>query len=405
MERVEVAIVGGGQAGLAVSRELVPRNVDHVVLEQGRVGQTWRDRWDSFCLVTPNWTVQLPGMGYDGDEPDGFMPRDEIVGYLERYAAFASAPVREGVAVDGVTRRSDGRFSVRTSSGELHAGAVVLATGTYQRPFLPPGHETLPASLPVLTLKDYRSPDSVPPGRVLVVGSGQSGCQLVEEMVEAGRDVVLSCGRAPWTPRRLGDHDIVWWLAESGFLDAAVTSLPTPDARLGGNITATGHGGGHDLTLRTLAADGATLTGRFLGADGRTVMFADDLAESVAWGDDRYRQIMALSHDLAAARGIRLPPVPEPAPFDARGPEQIAIADLSAVIFTGGYRPDYGMLAPWPEAFDDMGFPIQLDGTSPVVPGLFFVGVHFMRKRKSSLLYGVGEDASLVAEAVAARVR
>jgi putative flavoprotein involved in K+ transport len=179
-----VIIVGGGQAGLATSRELAKVGVEHVVLERGRIGQTWRDRWDSFCLVTPNWSVQLPDGHYDGPAPDGFMVRDEIVGYLERYAD--GAPVRENVSVDSI-ERLEGGFVVQTSDGELRAGSVVLATGAYQRPYRPAVADTLPADLFQVDIEAYRNELELPPGRVLVVGSAQSGCQIAEELHEAGR--------------------------------------------------------------------------------------------------------------------------------------------------------------------------------------------------------------------------
>ena len=391
-----MAVVGAGQAGLAVSHELTGLGIEHVVLERGRVGQTWRDRWDSFCLVTPNWTVQLPGGAYDGPEPDGFMPRDEIVRHLERYAA--DAPVREGVDVDGV-EIADG-FVLRTSAGDLAGAALVVATGTYRRPHLPPAAAGLPGSLLRLTADDYRSPDGLPDGAVLVVGSGQSGCQIAEELHGAGREVVLSCGRAPWLPRRPGGRDLVWWALESGFLDGTADALPSPEARLSANVLATGRDGGHDLHLRVLRDRGVTLAGRFVGADDRQVHFADDLADSVAWGDERYRELGGLFGQLARERGLD-PPLPEPEPFDASAPASVELDRLGAVVFTSGFRPDYASWLP-AQAFDPLGFPLQRDGESTVVPGLFFLGTHFLRKRKSSLLLGVGEDAAIVAERAAA---
>jgi len=394
MEHARVVVVGGGQAGLAVSRELAGRGVDHVVLERGRVGQTWRDRWDSFCLVTPNWTVQLPGGAYDGPDPDGFMPRDEIVGYLEGYAA--GSPVREGVDVESV-ERDGGDFVLRTSEGDLLADVLVVATGTYRRPHLPPAAETLPASLMRSTVDDYRSPEALPDGSVLIVGSGQSGCQLAEELHGAGREVVLACGRAPWLPRRVGGRDFVWWLVESGFLDAGMDSLPGPEARLFANVLATGGGGGHDLHLRVLRDAGVSLAGHFLGAEDGAARFAPDLADSVAWGDERYRQLAELFRKHGLAEGL-----PEPEPFDAATLDSVDLARFGAVIFTTGFRPDYASWLPWREAFDPQGFPLHDDGASTAVPGLFFLGTHFLRKRKSSLLIGVGEDAAIVAERVAA---
>src|SRR5215207_5742293 len=294
-ERVRVAVVGAGQAGLAVSHELSELGIEHVVLERGRVGQTWRGRWDSFCLVTPNWSVQLPGGAYDGPDPHGYMPREEIVAFLERYAAGFRAPVREGVAVEAVEPAENG-FALSTSEGPLHADAVVVATGTYRRPHRPAAATTLPTDLPQLDVEDYRNESALPWGAVLVVGSGQSGCQIAEELHEAGREVVVACGRAPWLPRRIGPHDLVWWLVETGFLDAPTASLPGPEARLFSNILATGHGGGHDLHLRVLRERGVTLAGRFLGAGNGAARFGDDLGESVAWGDDRHRQLRDLVH-------------------------------------------------------------------------------------------------------------
>ncbi len=246
---------------------------------------------------------------------------------------------------------------------------------------------------------------SLPPGRVLVVGSGQSGCQIAEELHDAGREVFLACGKAPWAPRRLGDRDLVWWAAETGFLDMSAESLPTPAARLGANVLVTGHGGGRDLNLRTLRERGITLTGHFLGARNGRARFAPDLAQSVAWGDERYEQFMSLVRKLVAERGLGLPEIEPPSRFDPTAPESLDLAGFGAVLFAGGFRPDYGSLLPWPEALDDLGFPHQRNGASTVIPGLYFLGVHFMRKRKSATLVGMGEDATVVAGLIATRLR
>lgn len=397
---IPVAVVGAGQAGLATSCELTKAGIEHVVLERGRTGQTWRDRWDSFCLVTPNWTVQLPDGHYDGPDPDGFMPRDEIVGYLERYASTSRASVRENVDVSSVEPLDQG-FLLKTSAGDLRAGAVVVATGAYQRPHRPAAAESLPSGLFQIDVDDYRNEQALPRGRVLVVGSGQSGCQVAEELHEAGRDVVLACGRAPWAPRRVGGHDLVWWLLESGFLDASIDTLPSPEARLFANVVTTGHGGGHDLHLRTLQARGVVLAGHFAGAADGRLHFAPDLRQSVAWGDERYGQFTDLVRKLVSERGLEPPRLEDPEPFAADAPERLDLAGFGAVIFAGGFRPDYRSWLPWPEAFDDHGFPIHRDCESTVVPGLYFAGVHFLRKRKSSLLIGVGEDAAIVAGRIA----
>jgi putative flavoprotein involved in K+ transport len=397
----ETVVVGGGQAGLSVSHELSVAGVPHVVLERGRVGQTWRNRWDSFCLVTPNWSVQLPGHPYDRDDPDGFMPRDEIVAYLERYARGFEAPVREGVEVTALRPGRDGRLVLDTSDGEIEARNVVLSTGAYQRPNRPAGAASLPPDLFQIDVEAYRNPDELPAGAVLVVGSGQSGCQISEELYLAGRAVFLACGRAGWGPRRINGHDTVWWLDASGSFDDRVEDLPEPGARLWGNVQATGHDGGHDLHYRTLHAMGVTLLGHFIGADDRDALFAPDLQASIAWGDQRHEKIIGDFRKHAVAAGVPWEELDRPQPIDADPPERIPLSRLGAVVFTSGFRPDYESWVDCPGAFDDLGFPVHRDGASTTVSGLYFAGVHFLRKRKSSLLIGVGEDAALVARQIA----
>lgn len=402
MERVPVLVVGAGPAGLATSHELAARGVEHLVVERGRVGQTWRDRWDSFCLVTPNWTVRLPGGGYDGPDPDGYLPRDEIVAHLERYARGGGMPVRQGVEITSLEGGEGGRgFVARSPQGDIAADRVVVATGTFARPFLPAGSRSLPPHLLALDASRYRGPGDLPPGPVLVVGSGQTGVQLAEELFEDGRHVVLACGKAPWLPRRINGRNMVEWATESGFLEQPATALPSPMARLGANFLATGHGGGHDLHYRTLQAMGVTLAGRFLGADGSRATFAPDLPASVAWGDDRYRELRGVFTRYAAERGLPPPEMPEPEPFTETGPAAVDLSGFGAVLFTGGFRPAYADWIRRPDAFDEMGFPLQVDGASTAWPGLHFVGVHFMRKRKSSILLGMGEDAGVVARSIA----
>lgn len=401
MKAINTVVIGGGQAGLSVSRELGRAGVEHVVLERGRIGEAWRRRWKTFCLVTPNWSVQLPGHPYDGDDPDGFMSRDEIVAYLERYAAGFDLPIHEGVQVTSVESLNGGGFLVDSSEGTYRAESLVLATGAFQRPHRPAGAATLPSHVLQLDIDGYWSPEDLPQGGVLIVGSGQTGCQIAEELHQAGRRVALACGRAPWAARRIADRDLLWWLIESGFMDGTVDSLPSPEARLVANVLATGHDGGHDLHLRTLRTLGVTLTGRFLGSNGKTVRFAPDLADSVAWGDKRHEQLMSLFRSFAQREGHPVPDEPAPAPFEAEMPEELPLSEFGTILFTGGFRPDFASWLPWSDAFDDHGFPIQKDGTSSVVDGLHFVGIHFLRKRKSSLLSGVGEDAAIVARAVA----
>ena len=402
METVDVAIVGAGHAGLSMSRALATRGIEHVVLERNRIANAWRGRWDSFCLVTPNWLIDLPDQGYDGDDPDGFMPRDEIVSFLERYAA-SGAPVREGVDVIQARRTDDG-FALDTTGGELRTTALVAACGAYQRPHHPAGAASLPPGLLTMDATTYRRPSDLPDGGVLIVGSGQTGAQLAEELHESDRDVVLACGKAPWLPRRFGGHDATWWANETGFLDQPVASLPHPEARLWANILASGHDGGHDLHYRTLQAAGVTLVGRFRRLEHGHVRFADDLANSVAWGDERYHQFMARVRQLVDERGIEPFEIAPPPPFAGDAPTRLPIERFATVLFTGGFRPHYGTWLPWPTAFDDMGFPIHIDGASTVVGGLYFIGVHFLRTRKSSVLWGARDDAEVVADRIAGQL-
>jgi putative flavoprotein involved in K+ transport len=396
----QVVIVGGGQAGLAVSHELTQAGLDHVVLERGRIASTWRSRWDSFCLVTPNWTMDLPGFPYAGDDPKGFVPRDEIVAYLDSYAASFHAPVQTGVEVEGLDASAGGGFLLRTSAGEIRARHVVLATGAYQRPHRPALASALPSRLLVIDAEDYTRPNALPAGDVLVVGSGQTGCQLSEDLHLAGRDVSLACGRAPWGPRRLAGLDLVDWLKRTSWFDFPLSALPTPHARLAANIQFTGRDGGHDLNYRVLQTMGVRLLGRLQDVDGSRAVFASDLADSVAFGDHRYADMCKLLREQLPASGFDVPELPVPAPFVADPPSEVDLNSFGTVIFTAGFRPDYARWVHLP-AFDEWGFPLTADGASTAVPGLYFVGVHFLRTRKSSLLFGVGEDAAIVARSIA----
>lgn len=252
----------------------------------------------------------------------------------------------------------------------------------------------------MIDAENYRNPTAVPQGKVLVVGSGQTGCQISEELHESGRDVFLACGRAPWMPRRANGRDLVTWVSETAFFDTPLSALPSPAARLVANAQATGRGGGHDLHYRTLQASGVELLGRLAGVDEHRAYFADDLADSVAFGDARYADVKQLLTDQLPARGMTAPELPDPPAFRADPPMELDLKGFAAVIFTSGFRPDYSRWVRLP-AFDDMGFPLTDGGTSTVIPGLYFCGVHFLRKRKSSLLFGVGEDASVVAQSIA----
>ena len=400
MHQIEAIVVGAGQAGLAVSHELTVRGIDHIAFERDRIGEAWRRRWDSFCLVTPNWTVQLPGFPYDGDDPDGFMTRDELVDYLVRYAAHFDAPVREHTGVNAVRRLPDGRFEVEAGGEIWVARALVLATGAFQKPHRPAAAESVPSDVVQLDVGRYTNAGDLPEGDIVIVGNGQSGCQVAHELVRTGRDVVLSCGRAPWIPRRIGGRDMTYWIVAAGVPETPVAEIP-PEARFAANPIAIGRDGGYDLNLRVLRDAGVMLAGRFQGAEARMLRFVDDVAESVAWSDAAQETFRAGMRRLAAAKGWPEPSFPDVAPFDPAQVSEVDMSKVGAVIYATGFRPEYTDWLPWQEAFDGKGDPYQADGSSTTIPSLYFVGLHLLRKRKSSLLVGVGEDAAIVADTVA----
>ena len=403
-EEADVVVIGAGQAGLATSHELEQRGVDHVVLEAETPGSSWRHRWDSFTLVGQNHTVRLPGAPYRGDDPFGFMGRDEIAGHLEAWAGRLRAPVRGGCAVRNLQPRDGGGFTLGTDSGTLVSRVVVVSTGAYQRPHRPAACETLPASLPVLDLTAYTNPGSLLDGPVLVVGSGQSACQVAEELAVSGREVVMACGRAPWFPRRAGGRDVFEWLLDTPFFDQRVVDLPTPAARLGANPQVSGAAGGHDLHYRTLAALGVRLGGHLLGAQDGVVRLAPDLDASVAFGDGVYRSLRDLVFGVCDRQHLERPDLPDPAPLAGTPVESVPVARLGSVLVAAGFRPDYTSWIRVPGLVDDLGFPVHDDGESTAAPDLHFVGVHFLRRRSSALLFGVGTDAACTADRVAARL-
>jgi putative flavoprotein involved in K+ transport len=395
-------VIGGGQAGLSVSRELRAAGVAHVVLERAAVAQAWRERWDSFTLVTTNWTLDLPGSPYAGNDPEGHVGRDEIVAYLEAYARQQAGEIREGVRVDALEPGGPRRFRLDTSDGPIDADDVVVCTGAYQRPHRSAVAMDLPAGLLAIDAADYRNPAALPDGEVLVVGSGQTGIQIAEELHLDGRGVTLACGRAPWSPRRLGDLDIVTWLDRAGFYDQPRSALPSPTERLVANVQTTGANGGHDLHYRVLHDMGVRLAGRLARVAGHRVEFADDLAASVAFGDARYASIRKLLADRLSGEGVAVPEMPDPPPFRCQPVLEADLRGVGAVIFTSGFRPDYAGWIRFP-VFDQLGFPVVGDDLSTAVSGLYFCGVHFLRTRRSSLLFGVGTDAALLAKTIAGR--
>jgi putative flavoprotein involved in K+ transport len=389
---VQTVVIGAGQAGLATSYHLAQRGVEHVVLERGAVAETWRSqRWDGFYLNTPNWTLQLPGHEYNGPEPDAFSPLAGAIGYLEDYARKIPAPVHTGVNVTAVRPRERGGWLVTADGDDLEAANVVVATGAFQRPHVPDVDATDAFQLHAV---DYRRPEQLPSGAVLVVGSGQTGCQIAEELLNAGRAVYLAVGKCPWFPRRYRGSDLMHWALASGLLDQTVDTLPSPAARLACNPALSGNDGGHDCHPRTLAAGGATLVGRLERIDGPRVTFARDLDENLAKGGEFLANFRKRVDDYVTASGVDAPeaePDPEPAPVETTA--QLDLRGVGAIVWTTGYRPDFGWIhVPLDDGY---GWPAQQRGVT-AYPGLYFVGLNWMHKRKSALFVGVGEDAAHV---------
>jgi putative flavoprotein involved in K+ transport len=399
-ERVETVVIGGGQAGLSVSSHLTQRGRDHLVLERGDVAETWRtQRWDGFYLNTPNWTLQLPGYEYTGPEPDAFSPLADAIGYLEDYARAIAAPVRTGLEVEALRPRGDGGWLVATEGEQLEAVNVVVATGAFQRPHVP---DVGDAEVFQLHAVDYRRPDQLPPGAVLVVGSGQTGCQIAEELLGAGRKVYLAVGACPWFPRRYRGRDVLRWLIDIGLMDQTVDMLPSPAARLACNPALSGNEGGHDCNPRTLAGRGAILVGRVQRLEGERVSFARGLEENLAKGDEFEASFKSKVDDHVEASGTDVPEEAETpeAPVAPPRIEQLDLraAEVGTILWTTGYRPDFGWIGvPLDDGF---GWPAQERGVT-AYPGLYFVGLNWMHKRKSALLFGVGEDAEHVVSQLA----
>ncbi len=412
-EKVDTLVIGGGQAGLATSYWLTRAGVEHIVVERrDRLGGGWMDRWDSFCLVTPNFAIQLPGMPYAGAHPDAFLPRDEVISYLRAYAASFPAPVRLGTSV-GRLVTSNGQFVANTDGTTFAARTVVLATGPYQRPRIPAASRLLPGHVQQLHSQDYRRPGQLADGAVLVVGTGQSGAQIAEELLQAGREVHLAVSLCPSAPRRYRGRDVIWWLLE-GFRHGAdvgvafptAEDLPSPVERFACIPHLSGTDGGHDINLRQLARHGVRLYGRLESACGATVGFSEDLDERLVFADSRFdEQFRPMFDAYIEAAGIDAPPDDRP-PYDDFTPTTTTQLDLDAegigtVVWATGYRLDFG----WVDlpVLDEWGYPRHHRGVT-THPGLYAVGLPWLHSESSAALAGVGADAAHIVEHLTARV-
>lgn len=409
-ERFDTVVIGGGQAGLAISYYLTQQDREHVILEKQRIAESWRSRrWDSFTLVTPNWSLQLPGFEYDGQNPDGFLTKNEVVQYLEAYARRFNPPVRLGVeatCVEGKNGASGERLVVQTNEGALEASNVIVATGLFQKPKIPAFSQQISPEIQQMHSSQFRNTRELPPGAILVVGSGQSGAQIAEELYQSGRKVYLSTGSAGRVPRRYRGKDTTWWMEKMGLGDKTVDSLPSPDARFKGNPHVSGKEGGRTLNLHQFARDGVTLLGRLEGARGSRVSVAPDLVENLSKADKFAAELKEGIDKFIEKSGIEAPEENQPELRDGYEAEVITELDLESagvktVIWATGYAFDFS----WVEfpIFDEFGYPVQQRGVTEV-PGLYFLGLHGLYKIKSGLLSGVGDDAAHIAEHIEARM-
>lgn len=402
-EDVETLVVGGGQAGIAMSEHLGRFGVPHLVLERGRVAERWRsERWDSLVANGPAWHDRFPGLAFSDLDPDAFAPKERVAAYFEAYAGMIAAPIRCGVEVTRV-RRNPGRpgFQVETSAGAIEARYVVAATGPFQRPVVP---AMVPEAAGILQMHSgaYRNPGQLPEGAVLVVGSGSSGTQIADELLRAGRRVFLSVGPHHRYPRRYRERDYCWWLGVLGRWDI---QAPEPDARHV-TIAVSGAYGGRTIDFRRLAAAGMTLVGRAEGFADGVMRFAPDLAANLARGDRSYLSELDQADAHVARNGLNLPEEPGAREIPA-DPDcvtspllelDLASAGVSTIVWATGYGYDFGWLQV--DAFDAEGKPRHSRGVSSE-SGLYFLGLPWLARRGSSFIWGVWHDAMYVAAHIA----
>jgi putative flavoprotein involved in K+ transport len=400
MSRIPVAVIGAGQAGLAVSHLLTTSGVEHVVLERGRVAERWASyRWKSLRLLTPNWLSRLPGFQYEGPDATGFMSSAEVADYLRSYARYSGAPVVEDAEVSAVERQGD-RYRVDTSAGSWTAVAVVVATGWCDVPYVPPAAASVAPTIEQRTVADYRDATDLPEGGVLVVGASATGVQLADELARADRRVVLAVGSHTRLPRRYRGLDSMWWLDAMGVFDRRLDEHPhRAAARAEPSSQLVGSTDGREVDLRSLQDRGVRLVGRLTCADGQSVRFADDLRETTERADARLRRLLRRIDGYAAAAGL-LGEVENPAPLRAARVDGAAsVVNLRDVgIRTVLWATGYGRAYPWLRVpvMNDGGEIRQVDGRTPA-PGLHVMGARWQSRRSSSFIDGVRHDAATVA--------
>ena len=398
--RTTVVIIGAGHSGLAMSRQLADRGIDHVVLERGEVANSWRrERWDSLRLLTPNWLTRLPGQGYDGDDPDGFMTVPELVGFLDDYAARTAPPLRLGTTVTRVAP-TEGGFAVETDQGAWQARAVVLASGPSNAPSLPAVAEGLPAGIASVTTHDYRSPDQLPDGGVLVVGASASGVQLADELARSGRRVVVSTGEHVRMPRSYRGRDVFWWMDAAGVLDERWDEVDIIRARHTPSPQLIGTPERRDIDLAAVQAAGVEVVGRLGMLRDGVALFSGGLANAVKLADLKLTRLLdrfdAWAEETGQA-GLDGPRRPEPTPVDeSRLQLDLAREGISSVLWATGYQPDHS----WVDA-PVFGYRGRLDHEGGVVrgvEGMVVLGSSLLRRRRSTYVSGAEADTRELAE-------
>jgi len=405
---VDTAVIGAGHAGLAAGWALAEHGVEHVVLEEGRIGQTWRDdRWDSFRLNTTRWMSRLPGHDLSGSEADGFDTAPEFVSALEAAARMHRLAVEENTGPARVERDGSGRLVVHSGAGEIRAGNVIVATGFQRLPTRPSLAGTLAPRLLQLDTATYRSPEAVADGAVLVVGGGQSGCQIAEDLARAGRRVLLSTSRVGWVPRRYRGRDTLAWWTKSGFYDQRRADVDPAVLRLRQPLIS-GTDDGHSLSLMSLARLGVELLGRLEGGDGEELRFGGEVAEHVRFGDEVCATLLRGIDEHIARAGVDAEPAqPDPAGEPVPGigrdaPRSLRLdqAGIGTVIWCTGMLPRLDAIA-IPGVVDGAAI-AHTDGATGV-EGLYVLGAPWLRTRKSGIIWGAAEDATLIATRIAAR--
>lgn len=395
-------VVGGGQAGLSASYYLGRAGIDHVVFEKKTAAHKWKtERWDAFCLVTPNYQCLLPDHPYDGADPHGFMVKDEIVAYLDRFIDKVKAPIVEQTEVRLVERTGDG-FRIETSAGTVTADSVILATSLYADPFIPCVGARLPETILQVHTADYRNPQSLPDGAVMVVGSGQSGCQIAEDLHLAGRKVHLVTGNAPRCARFYRGRDVVDWLTEIGQYEITIADDGMEKKKHDTNHYLTGRDGGRDIDLRQFALEGMALYGRMETVSGGRMIFRPNLRQNLDEADRVYNGINALIDRHIAAKGIEAQPpsVYQPVwePQTETGELDLAAAGITSVIWATGFTPDWSFAAL--PIFDGTGYPVQRRGVTGL-PGIYVLGLPWLWTWGSGRFLGVAKDAEYVIDHLA----